>query len=206
MNADTDIIDSLFGGPGRNAVLRLLARSEEPLSGRQIAQATGLSPGGAARALDHLFELGVIVRVAAGRAVLNSLDREHEIVRTLVLPALEAEDRIAAARAARPSSDVPPEIIECLVSGFDPLQIILFGSRATGEGDESSDFDLLVVLPEVTDKHATMVAMLLALGHFAVPVDAVPTDPAEIASRGHVSGTVLATALESGKVVYERVA
>lgn len=118
----------------------------------------------------------------------------------------EAEDRIAAARAARPSSDLPPEIIECLVSGFDPLQIILFGSRATDEADESSDFDLLVVLPEVTDKHATMVAMLLALGHLAVPVDAVPTDPAEIASRGHEQGTVLASALATGKVVYERVA
>ncbi|MBA4370582.1 MAG: nucleotidyltransferase domain-containing protein [Coriobacteriaceae bacterium] len=96
--------------------------------------------------------------------------------------------------------------MECLVSGFDPLRILLFGSRARGEGDERSDFDLLVVLPKVADKHATAVAMLVALGHLAVPVDVIPTDPAEIERRGDAAGSVLHEALHEGEIVYERVA
>lgn len=61
---------------------------------------------------------------------------------------------------------------------------------------------------EVTNKHATAVAMLVALGHLAIPVDVIPVDAAEIAahSGGSATDTVLAEALREGKVVYERVA
>ena len=34
---------------------------------------------------------------------------------------------------------------ERIVRNFDPLQIILFGSRARGDADRDSDIDLLVV-------------------------------------------------------------
>lgn len=71
-----------------------------------------------------------------------------------------------------------------MVEGFDPLRIILFGSRARGDSDEDSYFDVLVVLPEVADKHGTAVVMLVALGNLAVPVDVTPTDAAEIAAHG----------------------
>ncbi len=137
---------------------------------------------------------------------MHTLDRESEIVATLLVPAIEAERRIAISREARPHADLPPEVIECLVAEFDPLKIILFGSRATGEADERSDFDLLVVLPEVSDRHATMVAMLVALGHLAIPIDVIPTDPIEIALRENEPGSLIKSALEDGDVVYERVA
>ena len=208
MMTDNAIIDQLFGGPGRTAVLRVLADARGPLTGRQIAEIAGLSPAGAARVLDRLAELGVTTRQPVGRAVLHELDRGSPLVSQIILPAIEAEHGIAAARAERRSSLVPPEVISCLVDGFDPLQIILFGSRARGDSDDSSDFDLLVVLPEVTDKHATAVAMLVALGHLPVPVDVIPAAAAEIAAhRGSgAAGTVLAAALREGEVVYERVA
>lgn len=208
MMTDSAIIDQLFGGPGRTAVLRVLADASGPLTGRQIADVAGLSPAGAARALDRFAELGVTKRQPVGRAVLHELDRESALVSQIILPAVEAENRIAVARAERRSSLVPPEVISCLVDGFNPLQIILFGSRARGDSDDNSDFDLLVVLPEVTDKHATAVAMLVALGHLAVPVDVIPADAAEVAAQsdGRAAGTALAAALREGEVVYERVA
>ena len=40
---------------------------------------------------------------------------------------------------------------ERIVQGFDPLQIILFGSQARGDADRNSDIDLLVVFLELTD-------------------------------------------------------
>ena len=124
----------------------------------------------------------------------------------MVTPAQAARE--LNTRRGGDSALVPPEVISCLVDCFDPLQIILFGSRARGDSDDGSDFDLLVVLPEVTDKHATAVAMLVALGHLAVPVDVIPADAAEIAahSGSSAAGTALAAALREGEVVYERVA
>ena len=208
MSADSAIIDQLFGGPGRTAVLRVLADASGPLTGRQIADAASLSPAGAARALDRLAELGVTRRQPVGRAVLHELDRGSVLVSGIIVPAIEAERSIAAARAERRSSLVPPEVISCLVDGFNPLQIILFGSRARGDSDDNSDFDLVVVLPEVADKHATAVAMLVALGHLAVPVDVIPADVAEVAAQvgDKAASTALAAALREGEVVYERVA
>jgi predicted nucleotidyltransferase len=206
MMTDNAIIDELFGGPGRTAVLRVLVAAESPLTGRQIAVSAGLSPAGAARALDRLAELGVTKRQPVGRAVLHELDCKTELVSQIILPVIEAERRIATARAVRRSGLVPEEVVSCLVEGFDPLQIILFGSRARGDSDDNSDFDLVVVLPEVADKHATAVAMLVALGHLAVPVDVIPTDPAEIAAHDQAADTALGAALREGEVVYERVA
>ncbi len=204
MNSDTDIIAHLFGGAGRTAILRLLASETTPLTGRQIADMTGLSPAGASRALEHLAGLGVVTRRSVGRAFVHELDRGSDIVRQLILPAIEAEEKIAAARRARPVGGLPPEVIECLVDGFSPLKVVLFGSRARGEADESADFDLLVVVPEVADRHSLAVGMLVALGHLGVPVDIVPTDPAELEERGDVPGSLLRRALEEGLVVYER--
>ena len=204
MDSSIDIIDRLFGGHGRTAILRLLAEQATPLTGRQIAGLTGLSHAGANRALEHFASLGVVRRIPVGSACLHELDRANEVVARVVLPTIEAERLIANAHAAAVDTGVPPEVLECLVERFDPLKIMLFGSRVNGTADEASDFDLLVVLPELTDKHATMVAMLLALGRFGVPVDVIPTDPSEIARIGTNPGTVLADALSSGRVLYER--
>ena len=204
MNSNTDIIDALFGGHGRTAILRLLAEQTAPLTGRRIAALTGLSHAGANRALEHFASLGIVKRVPVGSAVVHALDRENDIVARVVLPTIEAERLIADARARSASTGVPSEVLDCLVQRFEPLKIMLFGSHVNGTADEGSDFDLLVVLPEVVDKHATMVAMLLALGRFGVPVDVIPTDPSEIARIGDRPGTVLAEALSTGTVLYER--
>ncbi len=95
------------------------------------------------------------------------------------------------------------EMVERLVREFDPLKIVLFGSHARGEARWDSDVDLLVVLREVPDKHAATVDMLRALGDLPVAADVIPTDPAEIARRGDLVGTVLRPALREGKTVYE---
>ena len=52
---------------------------------------------------------------------------------------------------------------ERIVRGFDPLQIILFGSHARGDADDQSDIDLLVVFAELTDKRKTAIDIRVAL-------------------------------------------
>lgn len=97
-----------------------------------------------------------------------------------------------------------------LVERLRPVRIILFGSRARGEAGRCSDFDFLVVLPEVRDKRAAMVEALRALNGLRDPqgmpvaADVIVTTPAEMETRGDVPGSVLRSALREGKVVYER--
>ncbi len=64
--------------------------------------------------------------------------------------------------------------------------------------------DLLVVLGTVSDKRRAAIEIRRVLGDLPVSKDIIVTTPDEIASRGHVVGTVLNAALREGKVVYER--
>ena len=96
-------------------------------------------------------------------------------------------------------------MVDRLAGRFNPDRILLFGSRARGDATESSDIDLLVVMPDGTDRRRTAVEMHVALGDLPAAKDIVVTTPAHIARRGHVIGTVLRPALREGRVLYERV-
>lgn len=91
-----------------------------------------------------------------------------------------------------------------IVRRFKPVRVILFGSQARGDAGLSSDVDLLVVLPDVTDRRQKAVEIRRALGEFPVAKDILVTTPDEIRRRGNLVGTILRTALREGKVIYER--
>jgi len=95
-------------------------------------------------------------------------------------------------------------MIRRIVRNFDPLRIILFGSHARSEAGSESDIDLLVVLPDVTDKRRAAIEIRRVLTDLPVSKDIIVTSPAEIARRGDLVGTVLRPALREGKVLYER--
>ena len=96
------------------------------------------------------------------------------------------------------------DMVDRIVNGFDPSQVLLFGSHAQGSASEWSDVDLLVVLSDVTDKRQAAIEIRRSLGDLLVSKDIVVTTPDDIASRGHVVGTVLHAAIRDGKVLYER--
>ena len=95
-------------------------------------------------------------------------------------------------------------MVDRIVERFQPLQVVLFGSHARGTANAWSDVDLLVVLPDVSDKRAAAVDIRRTLGDLPVCKDIVVATPEEIARRGHLAGTVLRSALREGKIVYER--
>lgn len=55
----TRIIETVFGTPARIAILRRLAIVSQPLSGRQLADLTGLSHRGVIQAIVPLVEAGI---------------------------------------------------------------------------------------------------------------------------------------------------
>jgi HEPN domain-containing protein/predicted nucleotidyltransferase len=93
---------------------------------------------------------------------------------------------------------------ERIVAGFDPVQVILFGSYARGDAKAGSDVDLLVVLPEVADKHQKSVEISRALADVPLAKDVIVTTPQEMARRGALVGPILRPALKEGKVLFER--
>lgn len=123
-------------------VLAVLAGTTRPLTGRKVAELAGHSQRGALSALDRLVEHGVVLRSAAGRALMHELNREH-----LAAPAVEL---LAGMRT---------EFLGLLREAFAawevaPLHASLFGSVARGDGDTSSDIDLFVVRPASVDEEA----------------------------------------------------
>jgi uncharacterized protein len=84
-----------------------------------------------------------------------------------------------------------------------PAKVILFGSRARGDGDERSDFDFLVIENEVENRLAEAVRLRRALGDFNAPVDLIVMDAALAERRAKVKGTMVNRALREGRVLAE---
>lgn len=119
-------------------------------------------------------------------------------------PHEKVEQDVSGGEERPAAAEMLPVIIDRIVSGFQPERIILFGSHARGDAKPYSDIDLLVVLPEVTDKRKAAVAIRRVLADLPAFTDIVVTTPEEIARRGTLVGDVLRPALREGRVIYER--
>ena len=89
-----------------------------------------------------------------------------------------------------------------IVRGFDPLQIILFGSQARGDAHPQSDIDLLVVFAEIDDKRKTAVDIRIALADLPVAKDILVSTPEELERHRTRIGSVLRYAQREGKILY----
>ncbi len=77
--------------------------------------------------------------------------------------------------------------IDRIVAKFDPDQIILFGSRARGDQRPDSDYDLLIVLPEVVDIWEPTADAYEELGYLPMSKDLVVAPPQTRLPRGATS-------------------
>jgi predicted nucleotidyltransferase len=108
-----------------------------------------------------------------------------------------------AATDTQSADEIIAEMVRRIVEKFDPLQIILFGSRARGDARLDSDVDLLVVFPHVENSFTASVAILDELSDMSAFKDIIVTTPDEIAAYRHLIGYVLEPALREGRVIYE---
>lgn len=124
-----------FGGliPGaRGAVLAVLLRTGEPLTGRQIHGVVRdeHSLWSVQEALKALTDLGLVESRTVGRAGVHEINEAH----ASIVPLRALVDPMAALRAAVAG-----------VVGSEVEAVVVFGSIARGEATDASDVDLAVI-------------------------------------------------------------
>lgn len=117
--------------------LTVLARTEQPLTGRGVAELArrGTHPG-VQKVLDRLVAHGLVDVQPAGAARLYQLNREH-LLAPAVLAAVTARETLLG----RLRKTIAAWEVQCVHAS-------LFGSLARGEAGPGSDVDVLLVRPE----------------------------------------------------------
>lgn len=153
MNLSSPISSVVPGG--RGSVLAVLARTEEPMSGRRIAELAGdkVRKTWVNTLLSELVEAGVVLADSKPPSKLYRLNRDH-----LAAPAIEV---LANMRA---------RLIEMLRDDIRrwqpaPSSAWLFGSVARGEGGVESDIDIAIVRSDrIDDDDSAWSFQVAALG------------------------------------------
>lgn len=131
----TTTVESILGTRSRVAVLRLLRGINVPLNASQIASRTGLTRPAVTSVLHDFAAMGIVRSSSAGRANVHSLEHDNIYVERMIAPLFNTEEHL------------PDDLTEELRTSFENLtaSIVLFGSYARGDQDESSDVDVVLV-------------------------------------------------------------
>ena len=109
---------------------------------------------------------------------------------------------------AQVSDTLLDRMVQKIVEEVDPDQIILFGSRARGDGHAESDIDLVVVESEPfgqqRSRRLETVRLYHTLAGFGVAKDILLYSRDEVEYWRDSLNHVLARALREGRVLYER--
>ncbi len=112
---------------------------------------------------------------------------------------------MAAELTDLPSTKVPPALLEAVVRRYDPVQVILFGSRARGDAGPDSDWDLLIVVDDDTPPEALRLRTAYeAITGTRIAADVVPVRATRFRERAEIVGTLSHAAAAEGLVVYAR--
>lgn len=93
-------------------------------------------------------------------------------------------------------------ICERIVQEFSPQRVILFGSRARGSSDNSSDIDLLVILPFEGSPIRKAAQISARLDH-RVPLDILARTPEMVDHRLSMGDFFMQEVMQTGRVLYD---
>jgi uncharacterized protein len=96
-------------------------------------------------------------------------------------------------------------LVRHVVEVMNPLEVWLFGSRAEGRARPSSDYDLLVVMPDGTSESDLDPVRAWRLGWEArVTADIIPCTRSEFDEEKHEVDSLPRAATLRGRKIYER--
>ena len=104
-------------------------------------------------------------------------------------------------------ADLSPEllrgVVDRLVQGLHPDRIYLFGSQARGQAGESSDIDLLVVVPDSDlPRHRREALSYDLLWGLKTPIDVIVLTQAEFQRASRVKTSLASIVQAEGEMLY----
>ena len=99
-------------------------------------------------------------------------------------------------------SKVIGELVHRIVEEVHPLRIILFGSAGKGDIGQSSDIDLLVVMPEGVHRRRIAQFLYQKIIGLGVPFDIIVATPQDLQKHKNNVGLIYRTILQDGREVY----
>lgn len=109
-------------------------------------------------------------------------------------------------RGAAPAETAPAALLASVVDAFEPVAVILFGSRARGDARPTSDWDLLVILDDAAPEELFDPEFCWAIQRRAVAgvhADIVPCKLSDFREARMVIDTISREAARDGLVIYE---
>jgi len=96
------------------------------------------------------------------------------------------------------------EIVNKIASGYNPEQIILFGSYAEGNPDNDSDLDLLIIQETDLPPHKRGLDIRLSLIGLKIPIDILVYTKSEFEEEKNEKFSFLHSAIKTSEILYER--
>ncbi|MFA6108505.1 MAG: nucleotidyltransferase domain-containing protein [Candidatus Latescibacterota bacterium] len=109
----------------------------------------------------------------------------------------------------RPATEVAlPQTVDLVVSTIakacNPDRILLFGSAVNGTSGPDSDLDLLVIMDTDLPRHRRAAPLRLLFDPYPCPMDILVYTSQEVDRWRGATNHIIAEALRTGRVVYER--
>ena len=93
-------------------------------------------------------------------------------------------------------------LISRIVEIAHPLRIVLFGSAASKTPGPDSDADLLVVMPEGTNRRMTAQMLYREISGIGIPFDILVATPMDLLRHKDNIGLIYRSVLREGREVY----
>jgi DNA-binding transcriptional ArsR family regulator len=154
-------LNVLFANRSQLMVLRTLHYAEEPLTGRGVERASGLSNRATMLALDALTDARAVYREDSGRAHFYTLNRNHYLVSRALRPAFDAEERFWEDLAKLVRRMVRPRPLAAVATGPLARDETDYGGRllltmlfSTGRGRIRAMGSLTALAEALRDRYA----------------------------------------------------
>lgn len=96
------------------------------------------------------------------------------------------------------------DVVNRIAYGFNPDKIILFGSYASGNPNNDSDIDLLVIKDTDLPKHKRSFDIQKSLRGSMIPIVILVYTQQEFEQEQHNKYSFLSSAIKTSKILYER--
>lgn len=130
-----NIFDEIFSRWSNIAVLRALNNYAVGISGREVSRIANLAIKNCFNALNDLENVGIVKRVRGGRDHLFTLNRDHFIVKTGLIPLFDVEKKFFDVVI----SDIKKKLKSTNIS------VYIFGSVVRKEEEVDSDLDICII-------------------------------------------------------------